>query len=108
MTYLRSQVESEVTASSQSILYQQGNFVGEAELDRLGKPSRLAEVDEVFQGEGQGDGFSKFDFDVHLWLLDVVMASQRNSTVSNVTSAGELNPILGCFNGDCIVKQLAY
>ena len=75
MTCLRSQVESEETAASQSVLNQERNLVGEAKLDRLGEASSFTEVDEVFQGEGQGNGFGKFDIDVKLWLLDVVVAS---------------------------------
>jgi hypothetical protein len=100
-TCLRSQVESQVTASSQSIFNQQRNLVGQAELDRLGETGSLAEVDKVFERECQGDGFGEFDFDVEVWLLDVVVASQSDCTVANVTVAGEFNTILGCFNRYC-------
>jgi hypothetical protein len=75
VTYLGGQVESEVTASSQSIFNQQRNLIGQAELDRLGKSSSLAEVYKVFEGESQGDRFGEFDFDVKVWLLDIVVAS---------------------------------
>jgi hypothetical protein len=75
VTCLRGQVESEVTASSQSIFNQKRNLIGQAELDRLGKTSSLAEVYKVLEGEGQGDGFREFDFDVKLRLLDIVVAS---------------------------------
>jgi len=75
VTYLGGQVESEVTASSQSILNQQRNLIGQAELNRLGKAGSLAEIYKVLEGEGQGDGFGEFDFDVKVWLLDIVVAS---------------------------------
>jgi hypothetical protein len=75
VTYLGGQVESEVTASGQSIFNQQRNLIGQAELDRLGKTSSLAEVYKVLEGEGQGDGFGELDFDVKVWLLDIVVAS---------------------------------
>ncbi len=101
LNYLRSQVESEITASSQSVLHQQRDLVGKAKLDRFGKPRSLAEVDKVFQREGQGDRFGKLDLNVHLWFLDVAMASQSDGTVSNITRAGELDTVLGCFDGDC-------
>jgi hypothetical protein len=74
-TYLRGQVESKITATSQSVLNQQRNLVGEAELHGLGKTRSLAEIDEVFKGECQGDRFCEFDFDVHFWLVDVCVAS---------------------------------
>jgi hypothetical protein len=101
VTYLRSQVESQVTASGQVILNQERNLIGQAKLDSLGKPRSLAEVDEVFKGESQRDGFGELDFDVQLWLLDVAVASESNSTIANITVAGELDTILGCLDRDC-------
>lgn len=75
MTCLRSQVESKITASRQTILNQQRNFVREAELDSLGQASSFAEVDKVFEREGQGDRLSELDLDVQFWLVDVGVAS---------------------------------
>jgi hypothetical protein len=101
VTCLRSQVESKVTAASESVLDQQRDLVGEAELDRLGEAGGFAEVDEIFQREGQGDRFGEFDFDIELWLFDIVVASQSNSTISNITIAGELHTVFGGFDRDC-------
>lgn len=75
VTCLRSQVVSKVTASSQIVFNQQRDLVGEAELDRLGETSGLAELDQVFQGEGQGNGFGELDVDVQLGLVNIGMAS---------------------------------
>lgn len=75
MTCLGCQVESEVTAASQSVLDQERDLVGQAKLDRLGEAGSFAEVDKVFQGEGQGNGFAEFDFDVELRLVDIGVAS---------------------------------
>lgn len=108
MTCLGSQVESEITASSQSVLHQQRNLVGEAKLDRFGETGSFAEVNKVFQGEGQIDGFGEFDFDVKLWLFDIVVASQVNRAVSNITSAGELDSVFGSVNRDCRKHWLAH
>jgi hypothetical protein len=107
MTCLRSQVESQVTASCQGIFNQERNFIRQAKLDSLGKTGSLAEVDEVFEGEGQRDGFGELDFDVQVWLLDIVVASKSYSTVTNITCTRELDTILGCFDGDCKDTQLA-
>jgi hypothetical protein len=74
-TYLWGQVESEITASSELILNQQRNLIGEAELDRLGQTSSFAEVDKVFQGECERDGFGEFDIDVELGLVYIGVAA---------------------------------
>lgn len=99
--YLRSKVESEITASSQLVFDQEGNLVGEAEFDGFRETSSLAEVDEVLEGESQGDRLGELDFDIQIWLLDVVVRSQSNSTVTNITSTGELDTILGGLDGNC-------
>lgn len=76
------------------VFNQEWNFVGQAKLDRLGETGSLAEVDEIFEGECQRDGFGEFDFDIHLWLLDVAVWSQSDCTVTDITSTGELDTIL--------------
>lgn len=107
VTCLRSQVEPQVTASGQVILNQEGYLIGQAELDSFGKSRSLAEVDEVFKGEGQRDGFGELDFDVQFRLLDVVVASESDSTIANIACAGELDTILGRLDGDFKDTELA-
>jgi hypothetical protein len=100
VTCLWSQVESQVTASGQVIFNQERNLIGQAKLDSLGKSRSLAEVYEVFKGEGQRDGFGELNFDVQFWLFDVAVASKSDSTIANITRAGELDTILGCLDRD--------
>jgi hypothetical protein len=107
VTCLWSQVESQVTASGQVIFNQERNLIGQAKLDSLGKSRSLAEVDEVFKGESQRDRFGELNFDVQFWLLDVVVASKSDSTIANITRAGELDTILGCLDRDYRVTALA-
>jgi hypothetical protein len=75
VTCLGCQVESEVTAASKSVLDQERDLIGEAKLDRLREAGSFAEVDKVFQGEGQGNGFAEFDFDIELRLVDISVAT---------------------------------
>lgn len=51
VTYLGSQVKSEIAASGKAVLNQQRNLVGEAKLYGLGETCSLAEVDEVLEGK---------------------------------------------------------
>jgi hypothetical protein len=105
--YLRSQVESQVAAAGQVILHQERNLVRQAKFDSLGKSGSLAEVDEVFQGEGQRDRFGELNFDIQFWLLDIVVASESDSTVANITRTGELDTILVCLDRHCRVTKSA-
>ena len=97
-TCLRSQIESKVAASGQSVLNQQRDLIGKAELNRFGESSGFAEIDEVFEGECQGDGFGELDFDVEFRLFNIVVASKCNRSVTDITSARELDTVLGCFD----------
>lgn len=69
-TYLRSKEESQVTASK-SVLDQEGNLLGKAELHLSRQVGGLGEVDEVLEREGKGDRLGQRDRDVLVWLLDV-------------------------------------
>lgn len=97
-TCLGSQIESKIATPRKRVLDQKRDFVGEAQLDGLGKARRFAEVDEVFERECQGHGFGKFDFNVEIWLLYVAVASKSNGPVANVTIARELDTIFGRFD----------
>ena len=61
----------------------------------------FAEVDEVLEREGKGDGLGKADLDVLLLVLDIGVLAKGDGTVADVTSAGELHALLCALNGDC-------
>lgn len=62
----------------------------------------FAEVDEVLEREGQGDGLGEADFNVLLGVLDVGVLAQSDRAVANVTGAGELYALLCALDGDCL------
>lgn len=61
----------------------------------------FAEVDEVLEGESQGDGLGKADLDVLFGVLDIGVLAEGDRAVANVTGAGELYALLCALNGDC-------
>jgi hypothetical protein len=101
ITYLWREVETQITASRQGVLDQQGHLVGEADLD-LGRQRRgLAEVDEVLEGEGERDGLAELDLDRLVRLLDARVLPQRDGPVADVALARELDAVLAGVDGDC-------
>ena len=103
-TYLRGQVEPEIAVVGQAVLNEQGNLVAEAELHLAAETGGFAEVDEVLEREGQGDGLGKTDLDVLLGVLDVGVLTQGDRAVTNVTGAGKLDALLCALDGDCCVS----
>jgi hypothetical protein len=98
--HLWCQIESQVTATGQTVFNQKGNLIRQAKLNGAGKSTGLAEVDEVLEGEGKRDRFGELDIDVQLWLLDVGVAAEGNGSVTNIAVARELDTILGGLDGD--------
>jgi hypothetical protein len=98
--YLGSEVEPEVWVVGKAVLNKQRNLVAEAKLDLTAEARGFAEVDEVLEREGKGDGLSKADLDVLLLVLDVGVLAKGDGTVADVTSAGELYALLCALNGD--------
>jgi len=103
ITYLGREVEPQVAAARQGVLDQQGHLVRQADLDLGCKSGRLAEVDQVLEGECKGDGLAEIDLNgiVLLILLNGGMLSQRDGAVANLASGRELDTILGSFNRHC-------
>lgn len=99
-TNLWCQVESQIASASQTVLDQEGHLVRQADLDSVGQGLGFAEVDEILEREGQGNGLGELNLDVVLLLLDVLVAAQGDRAVSNVAVGGELDAVLGCLNGD--------
>jgi len=97
-TYLWCQVESQITATGKTVLNKKRNLVGQAKLDSAGKTTGLAEVDEVFEGKGKRDWFTELNLNIVLWLIDVCVASESDSTVTDISVALELDTILGGLN----------
>jgi hypothetical protein len=92
--YLWSQVESQVAVTRQIVLNEKRNLVGQAELDGGRETRSFAEVDKVFEGEGECNRLREFNVDVQIWLLHIGMASQGNSSISDIAVAGELHTVL--------------
>lgn len=76
--YLRGQVEPEIAVVGQAVLDEQRYLVAEAELDLTAETSSLAEVDEVFEGEGKGDRLAEVDLDVLGLVVDVCVLAQSD------------------------------
>ena len=68
--YLRGEVESQVTASK-SVFNHQGHLLRKTESHLARQICSLAEVDKVFQGEGEGNGFGEVNGNVLLGLFNV-------------------------------------
>ena len=104
-THLRSKVESQVTAS-QTILDKQRNLLGQTQGHRARQIRSLAEVYEVFEGEGKSDGFGERDRDVLVGLFDVGVLTDGHGAAANVSLAGELDAFLGSLDDDYQVAKL--
>ena len=68
--YLRGEVESQVTASK-SVFDHQGHLLRKTESHMARQICSLAEVDKVFQGEGEGNRFGEVNGNVLLGLFNV-------------------------------------
>jgi hypothetical protein len=98
--YLWRQIESEVAATGEVVLHEEGNLGGQADLDLVGESRGLAEVDQVLEGEGQRDRLAQLDVNVQLGLLYVGVASEGDGTVADISSAGKLDAILAGIDSD--------
>jgi hypothetical protein len=101
MTCLRGEVEAQVAGACNLVLNQEWHFVGEADLDLVRKTDRLAEVDEVLEGESERDGLCQLNGDVVIRLVEVGVGAQHDRAVTNVTTACKLNTVLGSLDDDC-------
>ena len=71
MAYLGSEIESQVAVAGQCVLDEEGNLAGQANLDRVGQTSSLAEVGQIFEREGQGNRLAELNVNVLLGLVDI-------------------------------------
>lgn len=98
VAYLGGEVEAQVAVVGQRILNKQWHFAGKAELDLCRKAGSLAEVDEVLEGEREGNRLRKIDLDVVFGLLNVAMGAQRYGSGANVACGRKFNTFFGAFN----------
>jgi hypothetical protein len=87
-------------AASETVLDEQGHLLGEGEADGAGEVGSLAEVDEIFEGECEGDGFAEDNGDILLGLVDAGMLADCDGAAANVTLAGEFDAFFCCFDDD--------
>jgi hypothetical protein len=87
--------------SLEPVLDQERHLVGQADLDPGREIGGLAEVDQVFEREGQRDGLAQFNVDTQILLIDVGVGSQRDSAVADVAAAAELDTVLASVDCDC-------
>lgn len=100
-TNLGREVEAQVAAAREVVLDQERHLAGQADLHLVGQGGGLAEVDQVLERKGQGNGLRQLNVDVVLGLVDGGVASQRDGAVANVAVARELDAVLGGLDADC-------
>lgn len=93
-THLGSKVEAQPAGSLHCVLHQQWHFAGQANLDLCRQCRCLAEVDQVLERKGQRHGFAQLNLHVLLWLLHILVATQRHCAATNVALARELDSVL--------------
>jgi len=84
MTHFWCEIESQVTVRRQLVLHEQGYLAGQAQFYGGGQPARFAKVDQVFEGEGQGDRLRQSDLHIQLGLLDVGVGPKCDCTIADV------------------------
>jgi hypothetical protein len=98
--YLGRKVESQVAVVLQAILDQKRDLIGEAQFDLAGQTTRLAEVDQVLQREGEGYGLGQVNLDVEVRLLNIRMTPQLDGARTDLTRALEADALLCAFDRD--------
>lgn len=101
MTYLWRQVESQIAVTLRKRIFDEQRYlVAQAQLDGRSEARCFAEIDEVFQREGQGYGLGEVDLDIAVRLLDIGVRAQRDGAGANVAVAGEFDAFFGALDGD--------
>jgi hypothetical protein len=80
VAYLGGEVEPQIAVVLHAILDKQGHLARQAELNGVGQAASLAEVLEVLQGEGEGNGLSQVDRNVLLGLFYVADLPELNGS----------------------------
>ena len=86
--------------ATEAILNEERHLLRQAQGDLVRQVGSLAEVDEVLEGESEGDGFGEGDGDVLCGVLDVGVLTDGDGATANVTLAGELDTLLRGLNDD--------
>ncbi len=94
-------------ATAKRILNKQRHLLGQVQPYGGGQVRGLAEVDEVLEGEGQGDGLGEINANVLLGLLDIGVLANGDGAVTNVTGAGELDTLLAGLDDDCRGRKVS-
>lgn len=81
-------------ATSEIILNKQRNLLRQAELDFGRQVRGLTEVDEVFEGESEGDGFGEGEGNVLIGLVYVGVLTNGDRAATDIALARELDPFL--------------
>lgn len=110
-SYLGSEVESEVAVVCQGVLDHERHISRQAQLNSARKAAGLAEVDQVLEGESEGDGLTELNVDVHFVFLDIGVLAQSDGSRADVAGAAELDTLLCALDVDCssgldLVKQV--
>lgn len=87
IAYLWRKIEPQVAAPGEPVLYKKRYLLRQAEFDRAGQATSFAEIDEIFEGEGECNRFGKIDRDILVRLLDVGVWSNRDTPVPNISLA---------------------
>lgn len=94
-------------AAAKRILNKQRHLLGQVQPYGGGQVGGLAEVDEVLEGEGQGNGLGEVNANVLIRLFDIGVLADSNGAVTNVTRAGELNTLLAGLDDDWRERQIS-
>lgn len=94
MLYLWRQIEAQVACACQLVLDQKRHFLRKAEPDFTRQSAGLAEVDQVLEGECEGDWFGQVDGDIVVRLLDVGMLSDSDAATPDIALARESDAVL--------------
>lgn len=86
--------------AAKAILNEERHLLRQAQGDLVRQVGGLAEVDEVLEGESEGDGFGEGDGNVLCGVLDVGVLTDGDGATANVTLAGELDTLLRGLNDD--------
>jgi hypothetical protein len=99
--YLWCQVEPQEAVVGELVFHEKGYFVGEAQVDLPAQAGCFAEVDQVFQREGEVYGFGEGDFDVQVGLVHVCVLAQCHGTIANVSIRCEFDTLFCAFDTHC-------
>jgi len=99
------EVEAQVAVVGQSILNEQRYLVRQAKSYPARQTARLAEVDKILEGEGQGDRLCQLDLDILVRLLDIAVAAECDRSGTDVSVTGKLDTLLCALNSNCRLHE---